>query len=802
MKHQTSAALLIAFILPFSLFADPGEVFASTPLDTVVVMDNSETIVASDSNFHSIAMTKLLVDLLRPDDRLHLVSCGAKSSVVLSVGGDDKQKFMASIGMMKRGSSANDFVDALKALKEHYQALKKKEAEGKKEAGLPLAVWFMSSELRLNVKNEDYVVSEKAQNLWTKATRKGLPDKNLFKKKDVRDLHREMFDAAIVEAMQYAEELRNMDVPLHIFVMGGGFTAPGIPGDVLDGSIREVVKEAGARLTFLGNNSDGLLMGGIVSLFVERILAPTVTVSNEEYSAKGESFEVYRKSKNLWVAVLFKSAPPKKMTMVSIDSATGKVKKWPFGKRAEDIVFRKAEMEKGHIFKQRRWYKPPSGPAGYGLFVVRNPVEGIYRIKTDFARGEEFLIRVFQDVDLGFGFLTEPAASLPIGKDFSAVAGLNGTDGSSYTFHRSFLSALEFNVEMEKEGGGVPVWGESRQARFSKEGEVIMSFSPDSPGIYYVKGRIDHKSGEFETALKPFKVEVFRKVKIEFIEEDLTWSEPVREGWFMLTPGLRLKPGIEIPEDLQFDLRMDWSKVSNVEKIEIMPARAVKVVHGRKDYVFMIRYVDPSSDRFSGESFEGPVYLTVGEEQKKNVDGSGSWVVNVKGMAAPWTPAMYWNEYFFWISILLILLLGLVLFVERLLRPSFKKDLTLSVSRKNAGAMDTLVTLNTRDVRKPLLPFRRQKIFIGVDGRVNVGRGQKACRIEAGGKPFFICPMKAPVRFRQGDMDYTAQTRFPGKIDERYHVGAGEAEIEFWIAARRGRNEKTMVIHRSVIFAD
>ena len=801
MKH-TTAALILVFFLPVSLFTDPGEVYASKPLDTVIVMDNSETVVASDLNFYSIAMTKLLVDLLRPDDRLDLVSCGAKSSVVLSVGGDDKQKFLASIGMMKRGSSANDFVDALKTIKEHYQTLKNKEAEGNGEAGLPLVVWFMSSEVRLNVKNKDYVVSERAQNLWEKVRKKGLPDKNLFKKKDVRDLHREMFDVAVVQAMQYAEELKKMDVPLHIFVGGGGFTAPGIPGEILDSSIREIVKEAGARLTFLNNNSDGLLLGSIVSLFVERILAPTLTVSNETYSSKGESFEVYRKSKNLWAVVLFKAAPPKKMTMVSIDAATGKVKKWPFGKRPEDIVFEKAELEKGHIFKQRRWYKPPSGPVGYGLFVVLNPVEGIYRIKTGFPRGEEFLIRVFQDIDLEFGFLTEPTASLPIGKDFSAVAGLNGPDGSSYTFHRSFLNDLEFSVEMEKEGGGVPVWGESRQARFSKEGEVIMSFSPDSPGIYYVKGRIVHSMGEFETALKPFKVEVYHKVKIAFIEEDLTWSVPVREGWFMLTPGLRLKPDIEIPEDLLFELSMDWSKVSNVEKIEIKPGRSIKIVHGKKDYVFMIRYVDPASGRFSGESFEGPLVLTVGEEQKRNVDGSGSWVVNVKGRAAPWTPAMYWNEYYVWISVLLLLLLGLVLFAERLLRPSFKQDLTLNVSRKNAGAMDTIVTLNTLDVRKPLLPFRRQKIFIGLDGSVNHGRVQKACRIVAGGKPFFICPMKAPVRFRQGDMDYRAQTRFPGKIDERYHVGEGEEEIEFWIAAHRGRNEKTMVIPRSVIFGD
>ena len=795
--------MLLVLTLFVSIFTDPKAVFASKPLDTVIVMDNSETIVGSDSNFYSVAMTKLLVDLLRPDDRLDLVSCGAKSSVVLSVDGSDKQKFLASIGMMKRGSSANDFVDALKTIKEHFESLKKKEAEGKGEAGLPLVVWFMSSELRLNVKNKDYVVSEKAQNLWAKVRKKGLPDKNFFKKKDVRDLHREMFDVAVVEAMQYAEELKKMDVPLHIFVMGGGFTAPGIPGDILNNSIREVVKEAGARLTFLGNKSDRLLLGGIVSLFVERILAPTITVSNEAYSSKGESFEVYRKSKNLWVVVLFKSAPPKRMTMVSINSATNKVKKWPFGKRSEDIVFRKAELEKGHIFKQRRWYKPPSGPVGYGLFVVRNPVEGTYRIKTGFGRGEEFLIRVFQDVDLEFGFLTEPAASLPIGKDFSAVAGLNGLDGSSYTFHRSFLNDLDFSVEMEKEGGGVPVWGESRQARFSKEGEVIMSFSPDSPGIYYVKGRIVHKSGEFETTLKPFKVEVFHKVKIEFIEDDLAWSEPVREGWFMLAPGLRLKPDIEIPEDLLFELSMDWSKVSNVEKIEIEPAGVIEIVHGKKDYAFMMRYVDPSSDRFNGESFEGPLVLTVGEEQKRNVDGSGSWVVNVKGRATPWTLAMYWNEYYLGISILLLALLGLVLFVERLVRPSFKKDLTLNVSRKNAGAMDTLITLNTQDVRKPLLPFRRQKIFIGLDGSVNSGRvKRKACRIVADGNSFIVCPMKVPVRFKQGDMDYSAQTRFHGKLDERYHVGEGEAEIEFWIAVHRGRNEKTMVIPRSVIFGE
>jgi len=762
------------------LMAAPRICPASAPLDVIFVMDNSETMIRSDGNYYSVAAASLLVDLLRPEDRLYLVSSGSSASVVMTGKGSEKSKFIMSIGLMKRESSANDFVSAVGAVKSLVADLRKA-AGDKADERKVLVVWFLSQELRLNVKNTDYVKTEKAKVALQKAKKAGF-GKTPFKKKAVRDLHKEIFETALKQALAEAEDLRAMDVALNIFVLGKSLSGPGLTPQDVGPAMEDVVKRSRGRLAYLTADSPGFLLDQMISIFVEKISAPTMTVMSADSNPKGEQFEVYRKSKNLWVAVLFNGNPSKKMSMVSIDYTNDKVKKWPFGKRSEDVLYRKPDFEKGQIFKNRRWYKAPQTPVGYGLFVVRDPVEGIYRIKTGLEKGDAFLVRIFQDIDLNFGFLTEPAASIPMGKKFSAIAGLKGPDGSSFTFHRSFLNDLEFTVEMEKERGGVPVWGESKAARFSKEGEVLMSFEPASTGIYYIKGDVVHGKGEFRAALKPFRVEVYHRVAIRFSNEPLVWEAPAREPWIKVAPGIRLMPDVTIPEDLVFELHLDWSKVSNRDLFEVSPKKVLKIVHGKYDYPLVIQYKDPGDLRYGGEIFEGPLYLKVKDSQKRNVEGSGTWTIRVKGRATPWTLAMYWNEYIILINILLFLLIVVILLIERALRPSFGRNLNINVVRKLGMPSGTVATVNLGAMSKPLLPFRRQRVTIGTDGSVNNPRANMACRLIANGKSFVVSPVVLPIRFRQGDIAFTAQAKFYGKPDERYYFGENEGEIEFWLA--------------------
>jgi hypothetical protein len=772
MKNQPlmAAAVFLCFM------AAPRTGSASAPLDVIFVMDNSETMIQSDGNYYSVAAVSLLVDLLRPKDRLYLVSSGSSASVVMTGKGSEKSKFITSVGLMKRESSANDFVSAIAAVKSHVADLRKT-AGNKAGERKVLVVWFLSPELRLNVKNPDYVKTEKAKAMLQKAKKAGF-GKAPFKKKAVRDLHKEIFETAVSQALVDAGELRAMNVELNIFVLGKTLSGPGLTPQEVGPSMEEIVKRSRGRLAYLTGDSPGFILDHMISIFVDRISAPTTSA---DANPKGEQFEVYRKSKNLWVAVLFKGNPSKKMSMVSIDYTNDKVKRWPFGKRSEDVLYRKPEFEKGQIFKNRRWYKAPQSPVGYGLFWVKNPAEGIYRIKTGFEKGDEFLVRIFQDIDLNFGFLTEPAASIPMGKKFSAVAGLKGPDGSSFSFHRSFLNDLEFTVEMEKEGGGVPVWGESKETRFSKEGEVLMSFEPASTGIYYIRGEVVHKKGEFRAVLKPFHVEVYHRVTITFSDRPLSWEGPATDAYVRVDPGIRLAADVNIPDDLVFELTMDWSKVKNRELFDVSPGKVLKIVHGEKNYPLAILYKDPEALRYGGRTFEGPLTLKVKDSQKRNVEGSGTWTVNVQGRATPWTLSMYWTEYIILINILLILLVIVVLVIERVLRPSFGRNLSINVVKKFGMPSGTVATVNLGALGKPLLPFRRQRITIGTDGSVNNPRANSACRLVSHGKSFVIQPMAQPVRFRQGDIAFTAQTRFYGKTEERYSFGENESEIEFWV---------------------
>jgi hypothetical protein len=778
MKARRRAAVVsLAALLTL---AASREALASAPLDVFIVMDNSDAMIPSDGDFRSIAAVSLLVDLLRDEDRMFLVSSGASASVVLTVAGNEKEKFVTSIGMMKRESSANDVVDVLRTLDAEVAEIGKNATKG----GPPrktIVAWFISSEIRLNVKNPGYITTDRARALLAKVKQQGL-GKSPFKKTAVRDLHREIFDEALRQAGALADGLGEKGVELNIFVLGKALGAPGLQGEGPLSAMEDIAKRTDGRLVLLGGGEDGLALDGIVSMFVEKISAPTATFSNDEVSMKGNQFEVYRKCRNLWVVVLFKVNPPKKIFLTSTDETGDKVNRWPFGKRPEDVLFRKPELEKGQLFKTRRWYKPPSNPSGYGLFAVADPMEGVYRIKAEFERGEPVILRVFQDIDLEFGFLTQPPASIPMGKTFSAVAGLKGADGNSFTFHRSFLNDLEFRVEMDKEGGSVAAWGETKVAKFSKEGEVMMSFEPASAGIYYVKGEVTHGRGEFKAALKPLRVEVYHRVKIAFADEEIAWTGPAKEGWFTVSPGLRLAPGVSIPEDLVFEMTTNWSKITNRDLFEVQPLTKLAIVSGKTTYPLRLRYKDPGALRLRGESFNGPLYLTIKDSQKRNVEGTGTWTIRVRGKATPWTLGMYLSEYSLVVNLLLGLLVVLMLGLERGIRPSFRKNVKLNITKKAGMPAGVVSTFSLGTLHKPLLPFRRQRIVIGTDGSVNNRHASRACRIIGDGKQLLIQPLKLPVRFRQADASFTAHTTFFGRLDERYLIGEYENEVEFWFS--------------------
>jgi hypothetical protein len=292
---------------------------------------------------------------------------------------------------------------------------------------------------------------------------------------------------------------------------------------------------------------------------------------------------------------------------------------------------------------------------------------------------------------------------------------------------------------------------------------------------------VTHKNKEFRADLDPFKVEVYRRIDIEFSKKSLTWNTPAREGeWISVNPGITLQPDVNIPADLVFEMQLDWSKISNHEKLEIRPKKYFKIMPGKKSYTVMVKYNDPSSLRMKGETFEGPLRITVKPEQKRNVSGTGSWIIQVKGRATPWTFGMYWNEYIFLANSLLILIIVALLVFERRIRPSFGKDLTLNVVRKSTGPGPAVTTISFASMHKPILPFRRQRIRIGVDGSVNSRHAQKAGMVIASGRSFTIVPVHHAVRFMQGGIAFTAHSKFIGKVGDKYAMGEGTDEIEFW----------------------
>jgi len=772
----------IPIIAATILFSSP--VKASQSLDIVMVMDNSSSMPENDSDLYSISSAQLLIDLMRPEDNFYLISSGATARLVLVANGKDKDAIKESISMMKWESYYNDFLEVFKSLKDFVQNSSEKNKavnENSKStiSRKTIVIWFMSPELRFGSSKP---ISKKKNE---KEEGKKIEEEG----KEISQDRRKIFLEEIEESAKIAQILKEKGIELNVFVPHSLLFSQGLQSEEVTSLFSKVVSESGGRLIFLKVDG-GFVLDRILSVFIRAISAPTETINETSYNTRGEKFEVYRKSENLWAVILFEKSPPRGVSMTFKEYTSTREKKWPFGKSNDEALFKKPDFEKGVFFRSKRWFKPPENPLGYGLFMINKPVEGIYTLSVKFVQGERFIIKIFQDVGLELGFLVPPPASLSLGTSFHAIAGLRGSGGESFSLHRSFVEGLKFSFEIINDDGTKVAHIDSDNAKLTREGEAQIIFEPPAAGIYYLKGEVTHRNEEFFSRLQPFKFEVYYRMKLEILKQPIFWNAPARKGeWITISPGIQIEPGADIPDNLSLDLKMDWSGVKNLGLLEIRPKDYLHLQKGKTTYPLRIRYRNPENLRRKRIDFRGYLRLYVTEEQKKVIAGSGSWFIPVNGRLTPWTFWMYWDEYHYFAQIFLLFIIITLFVIERKMRPSFKPGLILCVMVGDGVTMRSVKTLNLSSVRKSIIPFLRQKARIGTDGSINSKKVPWEVLIFPESNLPMIRSYGKPVYYREfdGGNEIKMGSKFEGKTSGRYIIGEGKGKIEFWFQEENKR---------------
>jgi hypothetical protein len=523
------------------------------------------------------------------------------------------------------------------------------------------------------------------------------------------------------------------------------------------------------------------LLASILSTHVRTVNAPSQTVDPATMGRRGESFEVFRGCRQLWVVILF-PVSPSKVTLTSEDAATEMVKNWPFGKPVEDVFSCESHIEKGLEYKQKRWYRSPDDPVGFALFSVRDPLPGNYRLQAKFQKGESFIIRIVQDVDLEYGFLQTPPDAIPLGMDFSAVAALKHPEGYSYVFNRGFLDDLKFQVLVRRIDGEIPEWGEVQMLEASREGETVVSLAPTEPGTYYLKGKVSHVSGEFVAFMEPFRFDVYPRIPLKFDVRKMTWSSPDGKGWTSLDPPLSLADGVDLPPDVSFRIQVDTKGVSGWEHLEFEPGESFVISRNNRQVRFRVRFKDPEASSIGGGTFSGRIRLSVDEAQARNVEGDGSWEIPVEGRVRSWSVGHIQERYKILVSVVLAVLLLVALVVERLLRPAFDRDLVFGFKDVIGGRERTWTIPVGRRIR-PVVPFMRQKIIVGRGGDAGLYREEVLCTIRPVRAGLQIRPRAAPVVVdgKEHGSPLMAQ------LEHRYRVGGDEGKLEFWLTRDAGK---------------
>ncbi|MBW2263970.1 MAG: hypothetical protein JRG91_18570, partial [Deltaproteobacteria bacterium] len=522
------------------------------------------------------------------------------------------------------------------------------------------------------------------------------------------------------------------------------------------------------------------LLASILSRFVTTVNAPSQTVEPDSMGRRGESFEVFRGSRHLWVVVLF-PVVPSKVTFTSEDAASEIVRNWPFGKPEDDVFSCEAHLEKGLEYKQKRWFRLPEDPVGFALFSISDPLPGNYRIEAKFKKGETFLMRIMQDVDLEYGFLQTPPDSIPLGMDLGTVAALKHPEGYSYVFNRGFLDDLKFQVLVRRIDGEIPQWGEMQMLEASREGETIVALTPSEPGTYYLKGKVSHVSGEFVAFMEPFRFVVYPRIPLRFDIRKMKWMSPDGKGWTSLDPPLSLAHGVELPPDVSFRIQVDTKGVDGWEHLEFQPGESFVISKSNPQIRFRVRFKDPEATSIHGGKFSGRIRLSVDEAQAKDVEGDGSWEIPVEGRVRSWDVGRIHDEYRIFLYVAIVILLIVVFVVERLVRPSFDRDLTFGFKDVIGGRERTWTIPVGRRI-KPVVPLMRQEIIVGRGGDAGLYREDVLCVIRPVRAGLQIRPLAAPVV-----IDGAEHTKpLNAQLDRHYRVGGDEGKLEFWLTKSPG----------------
>lgn len=776
-SYRGWTALSVLFVVLFGWAPECGA--AENPLDLVLVMDNSTSMAVSDPDFVMLASADLVVGLLRPGDRVHLVSSGANASIVLSGTGEDREKFREALTRLHREASASDPVAVLDLLMKHFSA-----NQGKRY--VPLVFWFTGRHFSYDVTNPDYYPGDLQQVLDKVQDSKTFLE-DPFKVKAFRDIQPQVIERIGQLVQSRVETLDAMEVPVQMVLGGEKFEAPANLDEQVQAFMTSIPQETGGRLLPRQDKGTGMEQE-VLSRFISVVNAPTQTVVPDMMGRKGESFEVFRGCRHMWVVLIF-DRPPLELSFSSEDITSEVIKTWPFGKPEQDVYSVKPYVEKGLSYKSKRWYRLPENPVGYALFSVRDPLPGNYRIRVRFDKGVPYVMRIIQDVDLVYGFLDEPADSIPLGMEFSAVAALKNPEGYTYVFNRDFVDGLVFKVLMRSIDGSLPEWGEVQVLEPSREGETSFNFSPDAPGTYFLKGKVTHSNGEFVAFMQPHRVDVHPRIPLDFEPVTLTWSSTNGEGWTDLAPALKLSRGVKLPKDVEFTIHVDTQEISGVEHLVFEPGESFIVSRDSPDVSFRVRYREPDTFRIRGEKFKGTLRLRVDESQRQIVQGTGEWEIPVRGGIASWGVGRIHHEYQMVLYLGLAVLLAVFLVVERLLRPSFARDLRFQ-SKEAIGGKDRKHVIEASRIFKPPIPFMRHKIIVGRGGDVGLYREDVLCVIVPTREGFDICPRSGTIVYEDADGDdVEMDAPFAGELEMRYRVKGDSGKLEFLLTLARGARD-------------
>ncbi len=742
------------------------------PLDVVLVMDNSTSMAQSDPDFVMLAGADLMLSLLRPGDHVHLVSAGAEASIVLTGTGMDKEKFREAIARLHREASASDPVSVVRLLVKHFEKLKGKSMR-------QLVFWFTGKQFTYNISKPEYYPDEKMLSVIAQTQQdKGLAV-DPSKIKDLKGMQPDVMERIGQIIEDQTELLDALGVRINLVVAGKQYDAPGNMGKEVTGFMSSMTERTGGRFVTLDGQAT---LSALLSTFIASVNAPTQTVEPSSMGPKGESFEVFRGCRHMWVVLLF-GIPPMEFSFTAQDVASEMVMTWPFGKPPEDVYLVKPHVEKGLAYKEKRWYQVPESPVGFAVFSVKDPLPGNYRVRVAQDRALPYLLRILQDVDLEYGFLEEPSHAIPLGMEFSASAALKHPEGYSYVFKREFVEKLGFMVLMRSIDGGLPGWGTVQSLVPSREGETSFTFSPDEAGTYFLKGKVIHDDGEFVAYMTPHRLDVHPRIPLRFAPVVLEWTSTTGEEWTDVEPLLRIAPGVEIPADMEFVIEMDTSMISGAEQLVFDPAGSFTISKERPEVGLRVKYKDSASNRIRGGRYEGKLVLSVDDMHKQIVDGSGVWEIPVEGRFSSWGMARFHEEYSGYVYGLLAFLIMTFLLFERFLRPRFSRGLRF-VSWDVIGGRERKHEVDAGQIFRPIVPFVRQKIVIGMGGDVGLYRDTVLCVIVPTRGGFDILPRGAPIQYEDGDGDRVEVSHpFAGVLDRLYTVGGDSGRLEFRLSS-------------------